>query len=277
MPRPPDFALFKVGQDIVNWIFESQILGFGELGEGEERKWFRHKIAENSHASADKEAPLLSQTSALMDGEVTVSKTSLPPGCDVLTTYNSFNSLKSEENDDGVQSFSTAIFGSFALKPLTSTKEMATLQVEGSEEEIASSLELPTLMGNIKLSDASVNINDAPAEVNECNEENVENGEEGKTISYNVFLGDSAREELYMFYEPNESVEKSKASSSASKSFSHHAYLPNGNKYSSLMRNTAPKNSELSTEISLQAAGNAGDNMESETISIHVVLSFFEH
>ncbi|KAG7975836.1 hypothetical protein I3843_06G120200 [Carya illinoinensis] len=254
VPRPPDFALFKVGQDIMNWIFESQILGFGELGEGEERKWFRHIIAENSHTSADKEAPLLSQTPALMVGEVTVSKTLLPPGCDVLTTFNSSTSFKSEENDVGVPSFSTAIFGSCALKPLTSTEEMATLQAEGSEVEIASSLELPTLMGNIKLSAASVNINDSPAEVNECNEENVEHGEEGKTISYDIFLGDSAREELYMFYEPNESMEKSKASSSASKSFSHHAYLLNGNKYSSLTRNTAPKKSELSTEISLQAA-----------------------
>lgn len=261
----------------MNWIFQSQILGFGELGEGEERKWFPHKITENSPASAGKEAPFLSRTSALMDGEVTVSKTLLPSGCDVLTAFNATNSLKSEENDVGVQSFSAAVFGSSALKPLTSTEEMATLQMERSEEKISSCLELPTLMGNFKHSAASVNINDLPAEVNECNEQNVEHGEEGKTVSCNDFLADSAREELYTFYEPNVPMEKSTASSGASKSFSHHASLLNGNKYSSLMRNTAPKKSELSTLIPLQAAGNTGDNMESDTISIHVVLSSFEH
>jgi len=146
---------------------------------------------------------------------------------------------------------------------------MTALQVEGPEEEIASDLELPTLEGNIELNGASVNINNSPAEVNAYNKANNEPAEEGKTVSDNVFLGESVREELYIFYEANESVTQSMASSSTLKSFSKHASVLNSNKYSSSLRTSALRGAELSAQVSLQTAGNAIDNIQKFIVSIN--------
>lgn len=250
MTGPPNFALLELGQDVMKWVFGGQILGFGELHKGKERNRLRDEIGDSSHAYEDEEAPLLFQNSALIDEEALVTKTLLPPGSDVLTS-----SISDSSYTNG------PVFDSCAVQPLTFDKEMTALQVEGPEEEIASDLELPTLMDNIELNAASVNINNSPAEVNAYNKANEEHGEEGKTISDSVFLGESVREELYMFYEANESVTKSMASSSTLKSFSHHASVLNSNKYSSLMRNSA--------QVSLQTAGNAIDNIQKFIISMN--------
>jgi len=215
---PPNFALLELGQDVMNWVFGGQILGFGELHKGKERNRLRDKIGESSHASEDEEGPLLLQNSALIDEEVLVTKTLLPPGSDVLT---SSTSDYSDTNGP--------VFDSCAVQPLSFAKEMTALQVEGPEEGIASDLELPTLKDNIELNGASVNINNSPVEVNAYNKANNEPAEEGKTVRDNVFLGESVREELYIFYEANESVTQSMASSSTLKSFSRHASVLNRN------------------------------------------------
>ena len=260
MSGPPNFALSELGQDVMNWVF-------GGLRKGKERNRLRDKIGDSSHASKDEEVPLLSQNSALIDEEALVTKTLPLPGSDVLTS-----SISDSSHTNG------PVFDSCAVQPLSFAKEMTALQVEGPEEEIDSDLELPTLMDNIELNASSVNINNSPAEVNAYDKANDEHGEEGKTISDSVFIGESVREEIYMFYEANESVEKSTASSSTLKSFSHHASVLNGNKYSSLMRSSAIRGAELSAQVSLQTTGNAIDNTQNFIISgngFFLALSFF--
>lgn len=228
--------LSELGQDVMNWVFEGLIVGFGGQHVKEESKELKDKIGENGHASEDEQAPLIFQTSALIHEEVLDTKTLESPGSVVLTSSANI-SLHSNEPEVGV------------LHPLTFGKEMTALQVEGSKEEIASDLKLPMLMGNINHSAASINIYDPPAEVNECKKENDELGEEHKTISYNALVGESGRKELYMFYEA-----KSTANPSILKSFSPRATLLNSNKYSSLMRNTALKGAESSAQVSLHSA-----------------------
>ncbi|GLT70764.1 hypothetical protein SLA2020_428240 [Shorea laevis] len=137
---PPNFALLEIGQDVMKWVFGGQILGFGELHKEKERNRLRDEIGDSSHAYEDEEAPLLFQNSALIDEEALVTKTLLPPGSDVLTS-----SISDSSYTNG------PVFDSCAVQPLTFDKEMTALQVEGPEEEIASDLELPTLMDNMSL------------------------------------------------------------------------------------------------------------------------------
>ncbi|XP_075674334.1 pentatricopeptide repeat-containing protein MRL1, chloroplastic isoform X2 [Castanea sativa] len=248
---PPDFVLSELGQDVMNWVFEGLNVGFREQHKEEESKGLKDKIRENGHASGDEEAPLIVQTSALIHEEALVTKPIQPPGSDVLTSSANM-SLHSDEPEVSGQTFSPSDFESGVLNPLTLGKETTVLQVEGSKEEIASDSELPTLLSKIKHSAASVNIYDPPAEVNEFNKPNDELGEEHESISYNAFLGVSGREKLYMFYETNNSVAKSTANPSILKSFSPRASL--NNKYSSLMRNTALKGAESTTQVSLHSA-----------------------
>lgn len=243
MPGALNFALFGHAQDVINWVFESQIPRFGKLRKG-------------------KETTGLTDFSALIDDKALVSKTLLPSSPDVLTTSTSTNSLHSKEPGVRAQSVPLAFFDSSPVQSLTSTKEINALQVEESEEEIASDLELPTLVGNIHLGAASVYTNNSPAEVKKCDKANDENGQEGKTVNGHVFLGGSGRKELYMFYEANEPLEKSMVNSHTFQSFSPRASLVNKNKYHSLSRNCAPKGSELSTRVSLQSAGNAMEDMK---------------
>ena len=54
-------------------------------------------------------------------------------------------------------------------------------------------------MDNIELNASFVNKNNSLAEMNAHNKANDEHGDEGKTISDSVFIGESVREELYMF------------------------------------------------------------------------------
>lgn len=241
MPGALNFALFGHAQDVINWVFESQIPRFGKLRKG-------------------KETTGLTDFSALIDDKALVSKTLLPSSPDVLTTSTSTNSLHSKEPGVRAQSVPLAFFDSSPVQSLTSTKEINALQVEESEEEIASDLELPTLVGNIHLSVASVN--NSPAEVKKCDKANDENGQEGKTVNGHVFLGGSGRKELYMFYEANEPLAKSMVNSHTFQLFSPRASLVNKNKYHSLSRNCAPKGSELSARVSLQSAGNAMEDMK---------------
>ncbi|KAK7854822.1 pentatricopeptide repeat-containing protein mrl1 [Quercus suber] len=248
---PPDFVLSELGQDVMNWVFGGLNVGFREQHKEEESKGLKDKIRENGHASGDEEAPLIVQTSALIHEEGFVTKPIRPPGSDVLTSSANM-SLHSDEPEVSGQTFSPSDFESGVLHPLTLGKETTVLQVEGSKEEIASDSELPTLLSKIKHSAASVNIYDPPAEVNEFNKPNDELGEEHKSINYNAFLGVSGREKLYMFYETNNSGAKSTANPSILKSFSPRASL--NNKYSSLMRNTALKGAESSTQVSLHSA-----------------------
>ncbi|KAM3743318.1 hypothetical protein ACB098_07G135700 [Castanea mollissima] len=248
---PPDFVLSELGQDVMNWVLEGLNVGFREQHKEEESKGLKDKIRENGHASGDEEAPLIVQTSALIHEEALVTKPIQPPGSDVLTSSANM-SLHSDEPEVSGQTFSPSDFESGVLNPLTLGKETTVLQVEGSKEEIASDSELPTLLSKIKHSAASVNIYDPPAEVNEFNKPNDELGEEHESISYNAFLGVSGREKLYMFYETNNSVAKYTANPSILKSFSPRASL--NNKYSSLMRNTALKGAESTTQVSLHSA-----------------------
>ncbi|GMY34934.1 pentatricopeptide repeat-containing protein MRL1, chloroplastic isoform X1 [Fagus crenata] len=135
----------------MNWVFEGLIVGFGEQHVKEESKGLKDKIGENGHASEDEQAPLIFHTSALIHEEALDTKTLQSPGSVVLTSSANI-SLHSNEPEVGV------------LHPLTFGKEMTALQVEGSKEEIASDLKLPTLMGNNNHSAASINIYDPPAE-----------------------------------------------------------------------------------------------------------------
>ncbi|KAI4297712.1 hypothetical protein L6164_037588 [Bauhinia variegata] len=187
-----------------------------------------------------------SNNSELVHEETVMTKTS-ETSSDFLVS--SVNNGSSSNNSEAVkQSFLPVAYQSSSLEPITSVEEITELHVGRSQDESDSNSELLIIMDESKPPAASVDVENALKTVDEHAKEK----SELDAISNDVLFGESAREELYMFYEANKSSNGSMLPLSSLKSFSPHTSFLKRNKLSSTIGNTILKGSELSTEKSAE-------------------------
>ncbi|KAK9287449.1 hypothetical protein L1049_015870 [Liquidambar formosana] len=253
-----NIALSKLVRDIMNKVIEGWILVLGNSDKKTSEKEcesLMDKMRESSHASGDSKALLRrSQESALMHEETLITKTSELPGSDVLASGASDCVFSEGSEIAGLSLPPSVLSDSVLLQPLVSATEMLEVQMEGSRKGTEFDSELQTPMVEAKSSAPSIPVNNSHAELNDLKRPNHELGEEGDITIYNGFFRDSVREELYMFYEANQSVKKSMANSNGLKTLSSNASLLDSNILSSIMRHTILKGAELSAKDSLQSA-----------------------
>lgn len=169
------------------------------------------------------------------------------------TSDSSFSVFDSSVNNNSSEvlneSFLSAAFQTSSLEPLAFAEEMA-LQVEENQDEVDSDPKLPLNMVESEHNALLVGVNDAHATINGHTKEKIE-----PVISNDVLFGESVREGLYMFYEDNKSATGSMTPLSSVKSFSPRASFTNRKGFPSGTGNTTLNGLGLSTDISLQSAG----------------------
>ncbi|XP_015951896.1 pentatricopeptide repeat-containing protein MRL1, chloroplastic isoform X1 [Arachis duranensis] len=238
------FALSRQGSNVGNQVIESQILGFPEFQRDNPLSEIGNLTdhnAEDNHILEDKESQLPLLKSSLVHEAsfmTNISDSSTP----VLDS--SFNNSSSRVLEESIL---PDAFQSTVLQPLAFAEEMA-LQVEENQDQADSDPESPLTIVKSEHATSSVGVNNELTTIDEQTKENID------AISFDVLFGESARQELYMFYEDNKSTVGSMTPLSSLKSLSLHASTNNVKGLPSTMRNTTLKGSDISTEFSPQGA-----------------------
>ncbi|KAL5561118.1 hypothetical protein UlMin_030865 [Ulmus minor] len=264
---PPKFALPELGGEVMNHVMESGIVGFGELHEVKVQNVVKKETRESSHTTEDKEVLLQFQNSAFVQEEALLTKAWQSPGSNYLASRASSSTfLPGPEIVD--QSLSPP-FSEFA-------KELNELKMEERQEEIDeidsnelkmeerleeideidSHSGLHSVAGEHNLNNTSVQENNALVGVHEHKIESFQLSEDRKTISYNVFLGESVREELHMFYNASKQKGNHTANLNGQGTISPHASLLDSNTLSTSLRNNIMKAAEISVHVSLHNTEN---------------------
>ncbi|KAF3434611.1 hypothetical protein FNV43_RR21696 [Rhamnella rubrinervis] len=243
---PPNFALSELGRVVKNHVIDSRIFGFWDLLDVKV-----HKMVENSHASEEKETSLQLQKSALVREEALITNTLQSPGSNVLVSGPGATEFTFSNNSEVFdQSLSAAFSISSTLQSLNLSQELAGLQVEDFQEEIDSDSGSHSERGEPKSTNGSVHVNNSLAGLQEHKKEKIEFGQDGKASTSNdVFLGEPVREELYMFYDSNKSVNIYIENLNGEKSHCPRASLLDGNAFSSSsLRSIILEGAELSAQ-----------------------------
>ncbi|XP_027355994.1 pentatricopeptide repeat-containing protein MRL1, chloroplastic isoform X2 [Abrus precatorius] len=239
------FALSPQGSNVGNQVIDSQILGFPEFQRenpiNEIGKLKDHN-GEDNHAFEDKEMHLPFLKSSMIQ-EVSLTTETAESTSSVLESSVNNNSSKVL----GDPHLSVALPSS-TLQPLDFAEEMVK-QVEENQHNLGSDPELPLNMVKPQYTASSVCVNNALATIDEHTEENIKLG----AINSNVFVSESVRESLYMFYEDNKSATKSMTPLSSLNSLSPRASFVNKKGLPSAIGNATLKGSGLSTDVSLKS------------------------
>ncbi|KAH7518493.1 pentatricopeptide repeat-containing protein MRL1, chloroplastic [Ziziphus jujuba] len=252
---PPNFALPELGRNFKNQDMESQILGLGDFHDVKVHKMLENEIREKSHASEDKEAQLQYQKSAWVHEEALIANSVQSPGSNnvVASSVGDIDIAFSNNSEVMDKSLSTAFSISATLQSLHLPHELTGLQLEELQEKIESDSGFDGEMGESKLSNGSIHVNNSLAGLHEHKNEKNELDEEGKTATYvNVLLGEPAREELYMFYEANrsKSMTKNLENLNGKRTLSSHASLLDGSTFSSSLKNNILDGADVSAQVS---------------------------
>lgn len=237
-------------------------MGLGDLHDVKVHEMLENEIREKSHASEDKEAHLQFQKSALVHEEALVTNSVQSPGSNNVVASSVGDITFSNNSEVLDQSPSTSFPMSATLQSLNLPHELTGLQVEEFQEGFETDSGFHNENGESKLSTGSVHVNNSLAGMHEHKKEKNELDEEGKTATYdNVFLGEMAREELYMFYEANKLVTKNIENLNGKRSLSSHASLLDGSTFSSSLKNTILEGADVSAQVSPKISGDGMERM----------------
>ncbi|KAI9127569.1 hypothetical protein K1719_000562 [Acacia pycnantha] len=206
----PKFALSQQGGNIGNQAIESQILCFQEFqGENllKEIGILEDKSDRENHDFEGKETQLTYCASPMVQEEAVVTEKLESPS-DVLTS--SVNTTSSSNTSKVVdESHLSVEFQSGSFEPLSFASEMTELQVEETRDKARSDSELPIITNKHEHTASFDPLNNEFTIVKDHAKEKIELGH------IDVLAGESARQELYMFYQKKEL--KSKMANSALK------------------------------------------------------------
>ncbi|XP_059654043.1 pentatricopeptide repeat-containing protein MRL1, chloroplastic isoform X2 [Cornus florida] len=141
------------------------------------------------------------------------------------------------------------------LQSVNFVTEMPELEFEVCGQDPESHSNLQKLMAREKLTVASTPMRTALKEVNEHNKSTLELGKGSETIRSVSILKDSVREELYMYYEANQSAMKSIANLNGSNTLSSHTSV-RVSKAISVLRSSTTEGAKLLAKEFLYTAEN---------------------
>ena len=259
-PGHAKFALSPQGSNVGNQVIESQILGFPEIGN------LKDHNAEDNRVLEDKEAQLPFFKSSMLHEAAFMTNTS-ESSTPVLDP--NVNNSSSKVLEDSIL---PVAFQLSVLQPLAFAEEMD-LQVEENQDQVDSDPGSPLNIVKSERTASSVFVNNKLTTIKEHTKENIELG----AIRFDALFGESARQELYMFYEANKSAIGSMSPLSSLKSLSPHASTNNRKGLPLAMGNTTINGSKLSTDISLQSAGNFKKKYGLISCMIYLVKSLKYH
>uniref|UniRef100_A0A5B7AR55 PROP1-like PPR domain-containing protein n=1 Tax=Davidia involucrata TaxID=16924 RepID=A0A5B7AR55_DAVIN len=255
MSGPLVLALSGQIRGIMNQVIMDQIFGIEDLERRTSRSGSKDsmkEMGEISHASENKVGQLLTKEPALMHEEPLITNALESHGSDIIASSvgDSISSRKSEVM--GLSLSHCVLYESGALQPVNCATEMPELEFEGCRQETDFGSDLHKLMVKEIPTVAPVPADNIGAVVDEHEKSNPELGEESETISYSSMFRESIREELYTFYEANQSVENL----SGLNTLSSHASVRDSNSFYSLTRSSTTKGAKLLAQDFLHTAEN---------------------
>ncbi|XP_028767985.1 pentatricopeptide repeat-containing protein MRL1, chloroplastic [Neltuma alba] len=257
----PTFALSQQGSNIGNQAIESQILCFQEFqGENllKEIGILEHKSDKENHDFDGKEAQLTYWTSPMVQEEAVVTEKFESPSeatvteklespSDVLSS--SVNIASSSDSSKVVdESHLSMEFQSSSFEPLSFAAEMTEIQVDETRDKALSDSELPIIINKSEHTASFDPVNNEFTIAKDRAKEKIELG----AITSDVLIGESTRQELYMFYEVNMSSTGSMSPLNGLKSPPAHASFMKKKELQSTIGNNALKRPESLTEVSLE-------------------------
>lgn len=231
------------------------VLGFGDLQNVKAEKFTKGGIEESIRSSEREEAEFQLQTPVFLHEQALVAEnlhSPLPIG--VSSGFGSSNFHNEPKVLDG--SLLPGLSESEMGQSLPPANELNGLHMKNFLEKTESNYELCEVRSDSELSPSEIHVNNLVGVVNELREEN-ELDKDAETTSYDVFLSESARDELYMFYEENKQAKKYMSNLNGHKNLSGNAFVLDSYTLSSSLRNSFLKGAEVSTRFSSQAVGNA--------------------
>ncbi|KAF9684442.1 hypothetical protein SADUNF_Sadunf04G0118700 [Salix dunnii] len=241
----PSFAFSQLGRSIVSQITGSHFLHFGGLhreAREVEIQGSVEKASESSHEFTEKETHVQFQETASLHDSSRLIKAVESSGTNFVAANVCDNLVveESEADDRRVSPLPSELSESGSASPLIFATQMTELTLEKSGEEIEFGSEMFESVVQVKSDAVLVPVDN-------------ESAEKAELSSYNGAISQSVREDLYTFYEANQSVVKS-ASNLGLKETSSHASLPKSKRFSSLKMNTGLETEDLSSQQPLQAA-----------------------
>lgn len=202
------------------------------------------KSERENHDFEGKEVQLAYCTSAKVQGEAVVTEKLESPSDVLISSVNTASSSNSSKAIEG--SHLSMEFPSGSFEPLSFAAEMTKLQVEETRDEAHSDSELPVIINNLEHAASFDPLNSEFTIVKDHAKEKIELG----AITTDVLVGESARQELYMFYQVNMSSTGSMSPLNGLKSQPSHSFFMKKKELQSRMVNNALKGPESLKEVS---------------------------